>query len=98
MGACECSVANRIAAGVPKSQVLNAYYARDQKVTAAEVVSATQVLAQGAQCLPKGAWFLYSKQDVYALGIQNIKPIALYVRTKTFQTWVYERNFRNRKK
>jgi hypothetical protein len=94
--ACYCTVANRLAAGASQAHVLDAYYARNVTPSASDVVSATNILAQGIKCEPKGAWFLYSKQDHDYLRITQA-PIAHYVRTSVYQIFVYEREYKTRK-
>lgn len=91
IGACACTVKNRLNRGFTKRTVLSAYYARNLRVSASEVLTVSNVLSGVTYCDPRW-YFLFGTADVYYLGIQNIPPLA-----RIHDTWIYEYWYRKRK-
>lgn len=68
---CACTVVNRLARGWDESSVLMAYFAKPRIPTEAEVWMVNYVLENGCAA---DYYFMFSKEDVYHLGISHIVP------------------------
>jgi hypothetical protein len=89
--ACACTVRNRLAEGWAESKVLSAYFARDSHATPAQIAQVASVLDGSTAC---GAeYFMYSKFDVIALGLEHYTPVRV-VRDGEKAVLFFERWFR----
>ena len=92
---CACTVANRLSHGWLKATVLLPYYAHDVTPTAAQVVTVTQVLAQGVKCEPVGSYFMFGEGDVKYLNLTNVPPLKRIVHGNE-EIWIFEYTYKNR--
>ena len=93
---CACVVLNRIHRGWSRASVLIQFFAPDRQVTAVEVAGVKAVLEGKAPCDPRW-YFMYSRADVYYLGIQGLKPIALFELGHGDAIYMYEYAYKWRK-
>ena len=89
---CACTVRNRLAAGWNPAKVLSAYYAPDSHASEAQVQDVADVLSGEVACDP-GLYFMYSRSDTVALGIEAYTP-ALVVQDGGREVRFYGRWFR----
>jgi hypothetical protein len=75
IGACTCTVRNRLLAGWSEARVLDAYFAADVPPTEAEVTLATQMLIGCRTDL----WFMFSTADRSTLGLETVTPVLTIV-------------------
>lgn len=89
---CACTVRNRLDAGWAEHRVLDAYFAMDVEPTRQEVDRVRAVLILGCK---EDYYFMYSREDVYNLGISHVVPLQRLF-GETGEVWFYEQSYRNR--
>lgn len=91
---CACTVYNRLEAGWSEHNVLDPYFAVDVTPTDKEVQRVRALLTTGCK---EAYYFMYSKEDVYALGISHIHPLQRrFSADGTREVWFYEQGYRKR--
>lgn len=83
---CACSVLNRIRAGWNPARVLDAYFAADKQATPAQVQAVADVLSGAAAC-PSDYYFMFSRADIRALGIEGYAPAGCVGGVCFFGRW-----------
>ena len=73
---CGCVVKNRLAAGQSETEVLEAFFAQDVPAKDAEVWIIERVLTGYWPCDPR-LWFMWSRADVAALGLDECDAIQV---------------------
>lgn len=89
---CVCTVHNRLLDGWTEQNVLSAYYAYPIPPTELELWITGEVLRDGCG---HDYYFIFSRDDVYYLGISDIVPLAR-IFGETGEAWLYEENYMRR--